>query len=278
MIITDMNILIHELINSSVIILPAFCAGLIILFTHIPLGMEVLKRGIVFIDLAIAQMASLGVILAVFLGFEPHSWQTQLCALLLALLAGLGLSALEKQSAQWQEALIGILFILAASLGVILLSGHPHGGEALQELLVGQILWVTTPELFWQGCIHLCLFGLLLSQFWRKNAVSSWLFHAIFAIAITFSVQLIGVYLVFSSLIMPALATLIFQNQVKKRLLVAYGLGAMSYLFGLSLSVFLDWPAGALIVWVMASVCFLFFILQKTIRMEKKNEPDRLKI
>lgn len=272
------NILLSGLSNSSVIILPALTAGLIILLTHIPLGMEVLKRGIVFIDLAIAQMASLGVILAVFIGFEPHSWQTQLCALFIALLAGLGLSLLEKQSAQWQEALIGILFILSASLGVILLSGNPHGGEALQELLVGQILWVTPTQLLWQGGIHLFLSGILLFQIWRHHLLSSWLFHTIFAMAITFSVQLIGVYLVFSSLIMPTLATLIFQKQVKKRLLSAYGLGALSYLVGLSISVFLDWPAGALIVWVMAGICLLFFMFYtaKNRFLNQKKRKDQI--
>ncbi len=260
-----MTLFSSEFLNNSTVIAPALGAGFIILLTHIPLGSEVLKRGIVFIDLAIAQMASLGVIVAASFGFEPQSWGTQFFALGMALFAGIGLAKLEKITAQWQEALIGILFILSSSLGVILLANNPHGGEELKELLVGQILWVTPYQLFWNSLIHVVLCGLFIFfQFYRKSLPSLG-FHLMFAIAITFSVQLIGVYLVFSSLIIPALATLHFRSQPKRRLLYAYTLGGSSYFIGLLFSAFFDLPAGALIVWAMALISLCFFLFFRSL-------------
>ena len=119
-----------------------FVAGLLVLATHVPLGTQVLARGIVFIDLAIAQIAGLGVIAADALGFEPQGWAVQVAALAAALLGALLLTWTEKRWPDVQEALIGVLFVLAASAGMLLLANNPHGGEHLKDLLVGQILWV----------------------------------------------------------------------------------------------------------------------------------------
>jgi len=123
------------------IIGPALAAGLLILSTHVPLGQEVLKRGIIFIDLAIAQVAGLGVIAAHGMNWDPSGLEVQLVAVSAALVAALGLNWSEKRWPRIQEPLIGILFILAATGGILLLAGNPHGSEHLKELLVGQILW-----------------------------------------------------------------------------------------------------------------------------------------
>ena len=129
------------------IIGPAFLAGLIVLSTHVPLGQEVLKRGIIFIDLAIAQVAGLGVIAAHAMDWDPEGIEVQIAAVSAALLVASGLHWTEKRWADIQEPLIGIVFILAATGGILLLAGNPHGSEHLKELLVGQILWQTWSSL-----------------------------------------------------------------------------------------------------------------------------------
>ena len=126
---------------------PALVAGLLVTATHAPLGIQVLSRGIVFIDLAIAQVAGLGVIFADSLGLEPRGWGVQIAALAAAFAGALVLTWTEKHRPEVQEALIGTIFILAASGALLLLAANPHGGEHLKELLVGQILWVNWSRL-----------------------------------------------------------------------------------------------------------------------------------
>jgi len=129
------------------ILLPAFLAGLLVLATHVPLGRLVLERGIVFIDLAIAQVAGLGVVAADAMGWEPQGWSVEFSAAAAALVAAAGLLWSERHLAAVQEAVIGVVFVVAASAELILLSFNPHGAEHLKDLLVGQILWVEPREL-----------------------------------------------------------------------------------------------------------------------------------
>ena len=126
------------------ILWPALIAGLLVMLSHVPLGQQVLKRGIVFIDLAIAQVAALGVIAAHTFGHELSGWTTQLAAVAAALAGSLLLTWTERRRPEVQEALIGILFVLASTAQILLLANNPHGGEYLKDLLAGQILWVGT--------------------------------------------------------------------------------------------------------------------------------------
>lgn len=231
---------------------PAFAAGLVVLSTHVPLGKQVLSRGIIFIDLAIAQVAGLGVILAGALGLGEHGLAVQLAAAVAAL-AGAGLLGwTDRRWPKYQEPLIGTLFVLAASGGLLLLANNPHGGEHLKDLLVGQILWVSYKELIPAALLSAALLGFL----WlRRGQLAGLLFYGLFALAITASVQLVGVYLVFASLIVPALATAGMHG--KQRLAAAYTIGALGYALGLVLSAVLDLPSGAMIVWTLAGVGLL---------------------
>lgn len=231
------------------IIGPAFVAGLIVLSTHVPLGHEVLKRGIIFIDLAIAQIAGLGVIAAHSMNWEQDGFEVQLVAVAAALAAAFGLNWTEKRWPAEQEPLIGILFILAATGGILLLAGNPHGGEHLKELLAGQILWSTWSSLLPISVLYVVLLGL---WFAMRDRVGGLGFYVVFAIAVTASVQIVGIYLVFASLIIPALATKSMSRY--RRLLVGYALGALAYLAGIMLSAVLDLPTGALVVWTMAAL------------------------
>ncbi len=228
---------------------PALIAGLLVLATHVPLGMQVLDRGIVFIDLAIAQIAGLGVIAADTFGLPEGGVAVQASAVCAALLGAWLLTWTERRAAQQQEALIGVMFILAACGGILLLAGNPHGGEHLKDLLVGQILWVNTTQLYWLGGLS----ALLLAALWLGwvERLGRFGFYGAFALAVTASVQLVGVYLVFSSLIIPALATR--AQRGRRRLGIAYGLGALGYALGLALSALFDLPSGAVIVWTLAA-------------------------
>jgi len=228
---------------------PPFIAGLLVLATHVPLGSQVLDRGIVFIDLAVAQMAGLGVIVADALGFPDHGIAVQAAAVTAALAGAALLAWTERRAAQQQEALIGVSFVLAACAGILVLAGNPHGGEHLKDLLVGQILWVDGAQLGWLALVSaLVLVGLRLGITQRFGRFG---FYGLFALAVTASVQLVGVYLVFSSLIIPALATRSSFNAAR-RTPIAYALGAAGFALGLALSALFDLPSGAVIAWALA--------------------------
>lgn len=231
---------------------PALAAGLLILSTHVPLGQEVLKRGIIFIDLAIAQVAGLGVIAAHSMDWDPNGFEVQFAAVGAALIAAFGLHWTEKRWPQTQEPLIGILFILAATGGILLLAGNPHGSEHLKDLLVGQILWSTWASLAPVAALYAVM---LVIWFALRNRFGTLGFYITFAIVVTASVQIVGIYLLFASLIIPALATSNLPDN--RRLMVGYAVGALSYFLGIVLSAFLDLPTGAVIVWTMAVVALL---------------------
>ncbi|HEY1057240.1 MAG TPA: metal ABC transporter permease [Limnobacter sp.] len=235
---------------------PALLAGLIVLATHIPLGQQVLQRGIVFIDLAVAQIAALGVVLADTLGFEPQGLQVQAAAVLAALLGALLLTWIEKKWPEVQEALIGALFVLAASGSILLLANNPHGGEHLKDLLAGQILWVSSNQLLWGALVSVVI---LVGWFGFRERLGRAGFYVLFALAVTVSVQLVGVYLVFSSLIMPALAVRAWRSH--RKLLGGYALGGLAYALGLVLSGLFDLPSGAVIVWSLAALGVAFSML-----------------
>lgn len=231
---------------------PAFFAGLIVLSTHVPLGQEVLKRGIIFIDLAIAQVAGLGVVAAHAMDWDPEGVQVQVAAVSAALVVAVALRWTEKRWAGIQEPLIGIVFILAATGGILLLAGNPHGGEHLRELLVGQILWQTWSSLLPIAVLYAVVLGVWIALRRRFGALT---FYLVFAVVVTASVQIVGIYLVFASLIIPALATLGIRKG--NRLLAGYGIGAVSYFVGIGVSIGLDLPTGAVIVWSMAMTALL---------------------
>ncbi|MDO9236506.1 MAG: metal ABC transporter permease [Aquabacterium sp.] len=231
---------------------PALIAGLLVLATHVPLGLQVLKKGIIFIDLAIAQIAGLGVITADALGWEPQGWAVQGAALLAALAGAALLTWTEKRWPDIQEALIGTLFVLASCLGILMLAGNPHGGEHLKDLLVGQILWVTTGQLWSMAALSAVVLALWFGLQARLGRAG---FYVLFALAVTASVQMVGVYLVFTSLIMPALA--VRHAPPSWQLPLAWATGALAYGLGLSLSAVLDLPSGAVVVVMMALVCML---------------------
>ena len=223
------------------IIGPAVAAGLMIALTHAPLGIEVLRRGIIFIDLAVAQIAGLGLVVGNMFIHDPSPWLIQFMALSCAVAAGLFFRKVETAMPERQEAIIGCTFILAASLALLLLADHPHGGEEVKHLLSGQMLFVTWTDVAKHSPIYALI---LLAWFSRPEVRNNVGFYLLFALAITSSVQLVGVYVVFASLILPALAAV----RVRKPHLVAWLCGVAAVLSGIAFAVAFDMPAGPIII------------------------------
>lgn len=237
------------------ILWPAFIAGSIVAASHVPLGMQVLRKGIVFIDLAIAQIAGLGVVAADALALESGT-MVQISALTAAIAGALLLTWTEKKFPEVQEAIIGAAFVLAATAALILLANNPHGAEHMKDILVGQILWVNPDSLGLQAAVTAIILAIWYGLGPRIGRVG---FYVLFACAVTMSVQLVGLYLVFATLIIPALAT---REYRRRQLVIAYIVALVGYALGLALSDWLDWPSGPVIVWTIAIVGILTYALR----------------
>ncbi len=148
--------------------------------------------------------------------------------------------------------MIGILFVLASTAQILILANDPHGGEDLKDLLAGQILWVT-PQQITHAAILTAIF--LIAWFRFRERVGRVGFYVLFALVVTISVQLVGVYLVFTSLIIPAVAT--YRHPARRQLVLGYGLALASYIVGLVLSAVFDLPSSPVIVWAMALIGLL---------------------
>ncbi|OIN86887.1 MAG: hypothetical protein AUJ12_04570 [Alphaproteobacteria bacterium CG1_02_46_17] len=244
------DLLSSDLFAMLELLAPAFCAGLVVSMTHVPLGQEVLRRGIIFIDLAIAQIAALGVVIGSVVFHIEGGIMSALLALSFAVAGSLVFGWLGHKVPKFQEAFIGCAFVLSASLILLVLAGDPHGGEEMQGVLAGQILWVA-----WQQVLVTLMVSIgVLFVWWRFVARYPALFYILFPVSITFAVQMVGVYLVFASLIIPALASVPFarssSGEISKRgrLMVGYLLAVFSVGSGLVFSVITDLPAGPVLV------------------------------
>lgn len=246
-------------VSEWTIIVPAFLASVLVLSTHVPLGNEVLRRGIIFIDLAIAQVAGLGVIAADTMGWEAEGLMVQVAAISAALVAAFILHLTDKRFPEVQEALIGVAFVLAATIGILFLAGNPHGGEHLKELLVGQVLWVNGDQLVSAAIVSALV---LIAWYLIRDRLRGFGFYAVFAFAVTVSVQLVGIYMVFACLIIPALATRRIERR-GVRIASGYAVGIVGCLLGLVLTLRADLPAGAVMVICMAVIALAFSLVMK---------------
>lgn len=216
-------------------------AGVLVLLSHVPLGLQVLRRGIVFIDLAVAQVAALGVLVADSLTGGDGTVST--LAGVLAALAGAALVAtLSRTWPERREALIGLVYVAAAVAALLWVSADPHGGQKLAAVLAGDVLWVLPDQLAVLAAataVFLVLHRLEGATLWDGPA-----FYPAFAVLVSLSVPLLGLYLVFATLIVPALA-------VAARLgrpWVGVMLGTLAYAAGLLASLTWDLPSGPCVV------------------------------
>ena len=247
------------------IMAPALVAGLMVALIHALLGLEVLARGIVFIDLAIAQIAGLFFVLANYWIHEPTWGVVQVVAGLSAIGAAVFFRWIERILPREQEAIIGSTFILAASALLLALVDNPHGGEEIQHILAGQILFVR-----WSTIMSFAPILLGALFLWsRFSAVRRGLpFFVLFALVVTASVQLVGVYVVFASLILPGLAV---NSMHGGRTAGAIAVSVLAVVFGITASTWADLPTGPALVFAYAIATVLFRLSVWGLRFSKRH-------
>ncbi len=223
--------------------MPAFVTGLLCTALHAPLGIEVLKRGIVFIDLATAQVAGVAIVALNIWVMNPSWAVTQVAAFGAAAAFAFLFRWMEKVMPDEQEAAIGSCFIVAASVTLLLLANSPHGGEKLEHILSGQILFTSWANLTAFLPVYLLVAGLWLGYPKLRTGQG---FFLLFALVVTASVQLLGVYVVFASLILPALAGR--QADGSYSLWRAFVSGFLAVIVGIWASTAADLPAGPFLV------------------------------
>ena len=242
-----------------------FVAGLVLTGIHAYFGLHVLARGIVFVDLSLAQVAALGITVAILAGHPVQSAAAYWYALAFAG-GGALLFALARrhEAALQQEAVIGIVYAVSAALGVMALDRAPQGAEHIKQILIGSIVTVRPQEVGSLALLYLVLATLhwllrrpLLEVSFdpalaaaKRRRVFLWdvIFYGSFALVVTSSVRIAGVLLVFSYLIVPAAIAGLFAATVRSRLMLAWALGAAGTAVGLGASWAWDLPTGPAIV------------------------------
>jgi len=241
-----------------------FVACLVLTAIHVYLGLHVLARGVIFVDLALAQVAALGVTIA-FLAGHPIQSEAAYWYALVFTLGGAGLFAVSRtrRTPVPQEAIIGIVYAVSAAAAVLVVDRAPQGGEHIRQILVGSILTITPAEvgtlaLLYApiGALHWLVRRPLLDISFdpdgagARRAVRAWdfVFYASFGVVVTSSVRLAGVLLVFAYLVVPATAAAALAGSARGRLLVGWTLGVLVSAGGLGASWTWDLPTGATVV------------------------------
>ena len=248
------------------LMLPPFVACMILVAIHSYLGLHVIAREVIFVDLSLAQMAALGTTTGLLLDIAPGYTKAQLMALAFVVI-GAALFAATRTRGKGrvpQEAIIGIVYVVASAAALLVADRAPRGADAIKDVLVGTILWVTWPTIVKLAIAYALLGALLFALRRRFETISfdeeaatakgwslrwwDFWFYLIFGVVITFSVPLGGVLLVFSFLVVPAVTAFLFTRDPKILTLIAWGTGAVASGMGLWLSYRADLPTGPTIV------------------------------
>ena len=247
-------------------------ASLVLVSLHAYTGLHILARGVIFIDLALAQIATLGIALALILDYEPTSAPAYVMAFLFTVIGAAIFASMRRvpQSFVPQQALIGITYVVASAALILMMANSPHGSENLKAFLVGAILWTSWEEIALILAVYLALavlhwmlrhrfMGLSLARGPQERYDLLWdfLFYILFGVMITFSVRLAGVLLVFSYLLIPGAMSAFLAKRFPQRLLVAWTLGALGSAAGIVVSFQYDFPTGATIVCVYGAMLIL---------------------
>jgi zinc/manganese transport system permease protein len=248
------------------ILLPAFVASLILTGIHAYLGVHVVERGVIFVDLSLAQIAALGTTVAYLAGYDLHSSTAYLFSLGFTFLGAaiFAMSRSHRKTRIPQEAIIGIVYAVSAAVAILVMSKATQETEHLKEMLVGNILSVSWPELLKTAVLY-SLVGLFHYIFRKRFLLISlneaeaerqginirfwdFLFYMSFGFVVTSSVAIAGVLLVFCFLIVPAVTAMLFAERLGPRLAIGWTMGAVVSAGGVALSFVLDLPTGAAIV------------------------------
>jgi len=241
-----------------------FLACLLLILIHAYFGIHILERGIIFVDLALAQFIGIGIALSFVFGEE----KSQLFSILFAFL-GAVILAFSKKAARYVniEAFIGVLYIFSISAAILILDRSPHGMEEFKTILNGNIIWVTPREILSTfivyasvGALHLFLRRQFLALTFegKGSFLMEFLFFASFAIVLVKSVKIAGILQVFSFLVIPALIGRLFFRKQTSILMIGWLVGVLASMGGIYLSFRLDLPTAPLIV---AGLAIIFFAL-----------------
>jgi zinc/manganese transport system permease protein len=256
-------------------------ACMVIVALHSYLGLHVIAREVIFVDLSLAQMAALGSTIAIFAGAEPDSARSFIYALGFTTL-GAALFALTRSKGHGrvpQEAIIGIVFVVASAMGILVADKSPRGGEAIKDILVGSLLWVGWPAIgrlavvyLVVGAFHWALRRRFLTiSFTPETAIANgwsmrwwdFLFYLSFGLVITFSVPIVGVLLVFSFLVVPAAIAFQFTRRTGLLALLAWLAGVLASAGGLWVSFKFDLPTGPVVVCVFGLLLLFAYVARR---------------
>ena len=263
---------------------PAFFICLLLTGIHCYLGLHVLARKIIFVDLALTQSAAFGLALSLLLGLEPHSFKSYLITLSSALVASFLFTLIaEKRKEVSQEAFIGIVYAFFSVLVILMFDKMAHGSEHIKQTLTGHLIWSTWSEVLKVFCIYSLLsvfYFLFQKKLWEssigKNRHWKWnlLFYSLFSFVIASSVSVAGVLLVFSFLIAPAFLSQFFFQSFLSRLIFGWILAFSFSLIGLVGSYFFNLPTSAFIVFVFTSLTILFIICSPFLKLLQSKPTE----
>jgi zinc/manganese transport system permease protein len=247
--------------------LAPFVACMVLVAIHSYLGLHIIARGVIFVDLSLAQMAALGSVVALLYGVAPDSRTAFIFSLVFTCI-GAALFALTRSRGKGgrvpHEAIIGIVYVVASAAAILVADKAPRGAEAIHDVLEGSIIWITWPTILSKGIAYAAL-GLLhfflRRQFlkisfnpeeaeregWRIR-LWDFLFYLSFGVAVTISVPVAGVLLVFTMLVVPAVVAFLFSRDIRTMVLISWGTGALASLLGLYVSYVGNFPTGPLVV------------------------------
>jgi zinc/manganese transport system permease protein len=263
-----------------------FLMCLVLTGIHAYLGVHVLAREVVFVDIAMAQIAALGATIAFLRGYETDTWQSYAFALTATLLGAVVLALTRSRRRHVsQEAVIGVVYAVSSAAAVLVADRAAHGAEQVRGMLVGNLLAVSPGEVVRVAILY-ALVGLLhwlcrrpfflisadpdraYAEGWRVR-IWDFVFYASFGVVVASSVRVAGVLLVFSYLIVPALAGVTLGGSVTSRLLIGWSFGALVSVVGMVASAALDLPTGATVVCAFGAILLVFALGSRFVRVSK---------
>jgi zinc/manganese transport system permease protein len=273
------------------LMLPPFVACVVLVAIHSYLGLHVIAREVIFVDLSLAQMAALGTTTGILAGVAPDSRTAHLFALLFVIIGAAVFAATRTKNHGRvpQEAIIGIVYVVASAAAILVADKAPRGADVIKDILVGSILWVTWPAIGRLAVAYVILGALLWLGRRRFETISfepavaeskgwrvrwwDFLFYSIFGVVITFSVPIGGVLMVFSFLVVPAVTAFLFTRRPGILAVLSWSTGAIASAAGLAISYKYDLPTGPLVVCTFGLVLLAAAIVRRFVLPVPPTEP-----
>lgn len=270
------------------LLLPPFVAAMVILLSHAYFGLHIIQREVIFVDLALAQIAALGSTVAFLLGAEHGSVMAYAFSSGFTLLGALIFSVTRMEDSRVpQEALIGITFVVASAAVILLASFSSEGTEYVKETMTGSLIWVMWPTVLkiaaayaLVGAFHYLMRRRMLAITWAPERVRhlrlwDFVFYATFGVVITLSVQLAGVLMVFSVLVIPAVVAFFYSRTFRSALFLAWGAGTLAIVGGLAISFVWDVTTGPVLVVTFGALLLVALLFRGRFGVRMRSPEDR---